>query len=416
MRLKGSFSPPGDKSISHRMALMSLLAGGEVELTNMSPGEDVGSSLKAVDMLGSQVSYDRDKVVIKGAAGRIKPEGLINCGNSGTTMRLIMGLLAGFPGSYVLDGDDSLRNRPMERVAIPLRKMGAAVECRDGRAPVKINGTELTGITYDPPAASAQLKSAILLAGLQAEGSTTVNEPRPSRDHTEKLIALFGGCIKRDGLSITVEKSELTFPPALFVPGDPSSAAFFLAAAALLPDSRVKAQGMMLNPTRIGFLEVLKRFGVKFSVEMKSREPEPWGEAEVEYSPNLIATEISAAEIPSLVDEVPILALAATQAEGTTIFHDVGELRIKETDRLAAIVDQLGLMGAKAEIKGEDLLIKGPTPLKSAENLDSLGDHRMAMTLRLAGLLAGARPSIKDEGCAAISYPAFNQVLEDLLG
>ncbi|MFH1138415.1 MAG: 3-phosphoshikimate 1-carboxyvinyltransferase [Pseudomonadota bacterium] len=416
MRLKGSFSPPGDKSISHRLALMSLLAQGEVELTNMAPGEDVRSSLRAVDQLGSRVEFRRDRVLIKGAAGRVKPAAEIDCGNSGTTMRLIMGLLAGRPGTYVLDGDASLRNRPMERVAAPLRKMGAQVECRDGRAPVKISGADLAGISYDLPVASAQLKSAVLLAGLQAQGRTVVREPRPSRDHTEKLIALFGGRISISGPAITVEKSDLALPAELFVPGDPSSAAFFLTAAALVPGSRVTARGMLLNPTRIGFLEVLKRFGVNFQVATTSLAPEPWGEAVVEYSPRLTAAEITADEIPSLVDEVPILALAATQAQGLTIFHDVGELRVKETDRLAAIVDQLGRLGARAFINGDDLLVEGPTPLRVTADLDSLGDHRMAMTLRLAGLLAGARPPIKNEDCAAISYPGFNHDLEELLG
>ncbi len=228
MSLRGIFSPPGDKSISHRFALMSLLAEGECRLTNCSPGADVRSSLDAVSLLGSEIRYDADNLIIRGAHGTTRTEALIDCGNSGTTMRLLMGILAGTKGEFVLDGDESLRKRPMERVAVPLRSMGAAIQSTDGKCPVRIHGDRLTGIAYELPVASAQLKSAVLLAGMQADGRTTVKETIASRDHTERLLRLFGGRVSVSDGIVQVERSRLIFPASFHVPGDPSSAAFFL--------------------------------------------------------------------------------------------------------------------------------------------------------------------------------------------
>lgn len=412
--LSGVFAPPGDKSISHRVGLFSLLAGGTCRVENYSPCADCQSTLGAVTALGGRLERQGQVLVLTGAQGRLNPRAEVDCGNSGTTFRLLMGLLAGRPGAYRLDGDESLRRRPMERVAAPLRLMGASVSTSEGRPPVTISGSELRGIDYALPVASAQLKSALLLAGLQAVGPTTVYEPAPSRDHSERLLALCGAAISRREGWAKVEASALTLPASLRVPGDASSAAFFLCAAAITPGSRVTAEGVLLNPTRTGFLTVLERMGARLGVTQQGQEPEEWGQVAAEFSSELKATEIAAEEVPLLVDEVPILALAATQARGTTVFHGVEELRIKETDRLAAITSQLGAMGAKLWTEDDRLLVQGPTPLSVPERLESFGDHRIAMTLRLALGLAGGDFAINDEDCAAISYPGFAADLEKL--
>ena len=415
MSLCGSFSPPGDKSVSHRVALFSLLAAGACRVENYSPCADCASTLAAVEALGGGVERDGG-LVLKGRAGRLVPEAEIDCGNSGTTMRLLMGILAGVSGHFRLDGDASLRRRPMQRVARPLQEMGARVDCApQGRPPVEIRGGNLQAIPYRLPVASAQLKSAVLLAGLQARGVTVVEEPVKSRDHTELMLRQWGADIQPCPGGWQVGPSLITLPPRFFVPGDPSSAAFFLCAAALLPGSRVRARGVLLNPTRVGFLAVLERMGVEVRTELQGREPEPWGDIEVGYTPGLRACTVEAKEIPGLVDEVPILALVATQARGTTVFKEVGELRIKESDRLGAVESQLGAMGARIKSLGEDLVVEGPTPLDLPPvELDSFGDHRIAMTLTLAGVLAGGRARVRGQECAAVSFPDFQQVLEEL--
>ncbi len=415
MLLRGAFAPPGDKSISHRIVLISRLADGECVVRNLAPGEDVGSSLKAVKLLGTDVQDLGDRVSIRGAGNAFEHRVNIDCGNSGTTMRLLMGILAGTGGEFVLDGDDSLRRRPMERIAVPLRLMGAQVDTRSGRCPVIVRGKGLKGIQYELPVASAQLKSAVLLAGLQAEGPTVVREPAVSRDHTERLVALCGGDIQVSDREVRVQRSALVLPSSLYVPGDVSSAAFFLCAAAIIPGSKVTAEKVLLNPTRNGFFHVLDRMGADIITQVLGDTPEPWGIVRARYSPDLKGCEIAAEEVPSLVDEVPILALVATQARGTTVFRGVSELRVKESDRLAAVRDQLGAMGAKIAIDGDSLIVEGPAHLKAPALLDSFGDHRIAMTLRLAGLLADAKPVIQGEESTAISYPQFHQTLEALI-
>ncbi|MEW6111277.1 MAG: 3-phosphoshikimate 1-carboxyvinyltransferase [Thermodesulfobacteriota bacterium] len=414
MSLRGVFQPPGDKSISHRTALFSLLAQGRARVENFSPCADVRSSLDAALALGAQADLDGEDLVISGCRGRLKPAAHINCGNSGTTLRLLMGILAGGAGDYLLDGDASLRKRPMERVAAPLRQMGAEVQCAYGTCPVHIRGGRLHGIDFELPVASAQLKSAVLLAGIQADGQTLVRERVTSRDHTERMLRLMGGTISKTGDAWLVQRSSLTLPDLFRVPGDASSAAFFLCAGAIIPDSDVTAEGVLLNPTRSGFLEVLARMGARVEIERQGDEPEPWGRVRVRYSPNLIGCRIKAEEIPSLVDEVPILALVATQAHGTTIFEQVGELRVKESDRLAAIASQLTAMGANIVAEKETLSVEGPTRLNAPSHLDAFGDHRIAMTLRVAGLLEDAWPIIDSEDSIAISYPGFHDTLAEL--
>ena len=415
MSLRGSFQPPGDKSISHRIALLALLARGECRVENFSPCADCAASLAALRGLGGGVEEEGEALAIRGAGGKLVPEAEMDCGNSGTTMRLLCGVLAGVEGEYTLDGDESLRRRPMARVARPLRLMGAQVKTRDGRPPLAVRGGGLQGIDYHLPVASAQLKSALLLAGLQAEGETVIHEPAPSRDHSERLLRLMGADLQGGEGVWRVRRSRLVLPGSFRVPGDASSAAFFLCAAAILPGSRLSAGGVLLNPTRTGFLSVLERMGARLEVQRQGEQPEPWGRVTVEHGPELTACRVAAEEIPLLVDEVPILALVATQARGTTVFEGVGELRVKESDRVAALLSQLGALGARLTVRGEDLLVHGPTVLAAPAELESFGDHRIAMTLRLACLLAGGESRIRGEECTAISYPGFHRQLEELL-
>lgn len=418
MPLNGSFSPAGDKSVSHRIALFSLLASGRSEIENYSPGADCCSSLQAVRDLGCIVSQREGKLIIEGAAGELTEAGEIDCGNSGTTIRLLMGILAGIPGNYTLDGDQYLRKRPMKRISEPLMQMGAQITTTDNTCPVQIEGRKLQGIQYTLPVASAQLKSALLLAGLIASTPTTIFEPVRSRDHTELMLYSFGADINCEGPRITLKPSKIKLPEKFYVPGDPSSAAFFLCAAALIPGSKVTAKGILLNPTRAHFLKVLERMGVEVLVKQTSVVPEPWGDISVAYTPGLKATTITADEVPLLVDEVPILALVAALAKGKTTFCKVNELRIKETDRLLAIQKELGKMGAKIEIHEEDgdsdLVVTGIDSLAAPASLDSYGDHRMAMMLRLALLAGGHDCGISEEECVSVSYPAFHEDLARL--
>ncbi|MCB2227624.1 MAG: 3-phosphoshikimate 1-carboxyvinyltransferase [Desulfarculaceae bacterium] len=414
MSLNGSVTPPGDKSISHRVALFSLLARGVCRVQNFSPCADCASTVNAVRALGGKVEAEGEALLVHGAEGTLSSVA-VDCGNSGTTMRLLTGLLAGRPGRYSLDGDESLRRRPMARVADPLNQMGASVTTTDGRPPLSIEGRALTGQRFDLAVASAQLKSALLLAGLQAEGETIVREPHPSRDHTELLFTAMGADLAPAEGGWRVRPSGLTLPESLRVPGDISAAAFMIVAALIIPGSRVVCEGVGLNPTRIGLLTVLERMGAELTIEEQGATPEPWGRVTASYSPSLRATEVLAEEIPLLVDEVPILALAASQAEGTTIMRAVGELRVKESDRLAAITSQLGAMSASLREDGDDLIIEGPTPLDTSGQYESFGDHRIAMTLAVAGLLNGALPKVAQAECAGVSYPDFYRDLEGLV-
>jgi 3-phosphoshikimate 1-carboxyvinyltransferase len=414
VRLSGSLTVPGDKSISHRIVLVSLLSSNACVVTNLSPGADVQSSLDAVMRLGCRVRTREEGTLIEGGRGEIRENAHVDAGNSGTTMRLLMGILAGRPGSFTLDGDDSLRRRPMERVAGPLRNMGAHIQTTGGTCPVRITGTPLRGIQYALPMPSAQLKSALLFAGLQAEGVTEIVEPVPSRDHTERLIRLLGGTLQHEGRTWVVKPSTLTFPGSFWVPGDASSAAFFVCAAAIVQGSHIVTEGVLLNPTRTGFVSVLQRMNAAVETEMQGNEPEPWGRITSRYSPRLTACRVTASEVPLLVDEIPVLTLVATQAEGISIFEGVGELRVKESDRLSAVVSQLGALGGDASMEGDNLIVQGPTRLKPARNLQSFGDHRIAMTLHLAGLVCGVRNEVQGDECMAISFPRFSRVLEAL--
>ncbi|MCF8046949.1 MAG: 3-phosphoshikimate 1-carboxyvinyltransferase [Desulfarculaceae bacterium] len=413
MSINGSVTPPGDKSISHRAGLFSLLATGTCRVSNFSPCADCASTLEAVSRLGGRVERLGQDVVLYGAGGKLTGAA-VDCGNSGTTMRLIMGVLAGRPGRFTLDGDASLRRRPMARVADPLTRMGAKVSTNDGRPPVTIEGANLVGQRHELAVASAQLKSALLLAGLQASGETVVVEPHLSRDHTERLLKAMGADIAPSQGGWRVRPSAIRLPDTLRVPGDVSAAAFMLTGALITPGSEVTTLGVGLNPGRVGLITVLERMGAKLQVTEEGRDPEPWGRVSAVYTPGLTATEVLPEEIPLLVDEVPILALAATQAEGVTVMRSINELRIKESDRIAAIITQLGALGARLWEEGDDLFIEGPTPLKPQGSYDSYGDHRIAMTLAMAGLVCGQTLEVADAACAGVSYPGFYRDLEGL--
>jgi 3-phosphoshikimate 1-carboxyvinyltransferase len=414
----GEFTPPGDKSVCHRLILFSILARGEMLVSGLSDCDDVNTSLAVFRALGGRAEEERGGLRIFGLDRAIDRgvEHDLDCGNSGTTMRLLTGILAGIPGEYVLDGDPQLRRRPMERVAEPLRQMGARIGTLGGRPPVRITGGPLSPFEYVMKDASAQLKGAVLLAGLSAESGPTVVEERSlTRTHTERLVDWFGGRMATEGLRHSVWPGTLILKGSFTAPADPSSAAFFLSAAAFTEDSRVLARNMLLAKGRTGFLKVLERMGASVRTTMSSDLPEPIGDVEVAFQGPLQAAEVHADEVPSLIDEIPILALAATQAEGTTVFRQVDELRIKETDRLMSIRHQLGALGARVWIEGDDLFIKGPTSFIQPESLDSGRDHRLAMTLTLALTAAGFSAPILGVESISVSYPEFHRDLKSLL-
>ncbi len=418
---------PGDKSLSHRAVLFAAMASGTSRLSGVLDSADVRSTIGAVRALGAPVETTEGEhgltVVVTGwgAAGPAAPVGAIDCGNSGTTARLLLGVLAGFDVHAVLTGDVSLSGRPMRRVTEPLAAMGARVApTPEGTLPVGIQGGGLTGRRHDLPVASAQVKSALLLAGTRAQGMTTVCEPAPSRDHTERLLPLFGVPVLRDATGCVSVIGPAALCAAHFdVPGDPSSAAFLIAAALLVPGSAVVLQDLALNPTRTGFLRVLTRMGALFDVDLADASSaetaaEPTGTVRVRYSPALTGTTVTAEEVPALIDEVPILAVVAAAASGTTRFEGVGELRVKESDRLGAVAAALQALGATADAVGDTLVVRGPATFSGAA-LDSRGDHRLAMAYAVAGLASAGEVTIDRFEAIDVSYPAFPLDLEALL-
>ncbi len=413
--LRGEVRVPGDKSISHRALLFSAMARGRSVIENLSDGEDVRSTWRCLSDLGVGVISAAGRVSVEGPGwrGLRQPKGELDCGNSGTTMRMLMGVLAGNAVEARLTGDQSLRRRPMERVAEPLRRMGAAIETTSGTAPLRVRGAALSGIDYVSPVASAQVKSAVLLAGLLATGTTSVTEPALSRDHTERLLPLFGVVPRREGLKVTVAGGAPMDGARVVVPGDPSSAAFWAVAAAIVPESRLTIRGVGLNPTRTGFLDVLKAMGAAVRVTpAEGCGEEPVGDVTVEAAP-LKAAVVEAREAPRLIDEAPILALAASQAEGESRFRGLSELRHKESDRLSGIARLLTALGGDAEVSGDDLIVRGRAALRGAQ-VDAQSDHRIAMTAMVAGLIAASPVRVTDADCARISYPGFAGQLESL--
>ncbi len=417
--LRGVCRVPADKAISHRAAILGALADGRSRIESFSRAGDCRSTLGALSALGVSLRLDGSTLWVDGAgAVRPAPEARADCGRSGTTMRLLAGALAGGPGPVILDGEEQLRRRPMDRVVQPLRAMGALIEAaEDDRPPLRVAGGHLQGIRWHLPVASAQAKSAVLLAGLRAEGATTVGEPAQSRDHTERLLAAMGARLSRsDGPSgpVTVEPGPL-HPLALDIPGDPSSAAARLGAGALVPGSDVTVKAVSANPTRSGLLAVLEGMGAQVELEpLPSRgSPELAADVRVRQAP-LHSALIGAAEIPALIDELPLLAVLATQAEGTTEVHGAGELRVKESDRISGVVAGLRALGAAVEEYPDGFAIRGPQPLAGGR-CDSLGDHRLAMAFSLAGLAAAGPVEVTSMERVSDSFPGFEAQLQALL-
>lgn len=424
--LRGELAVPSDKSISHRAVLFAGMAEGTSLLSGILDSADVRATLAAVQMLGAGVRVlgtRPDGLVVEvrgwGERGPAEPPGAVDCGNSGTTVRLLMGMLAGWPVRVTLTGDASLSRRPMRRVTDPLERMGARISTTEaGTLPVTVHGGALRPVDFTSQVASAQVKTAVLLAGLRAEGTTSVTEPARSRDHTERLLPAFGIHVVASASSLTAAVSGPVVPTAadVTVPGDPSSAAFLAVAAAVIDGSRVRMPGVSLNLTRTGYLRVLGRMGAHVAAaDSESAGAERVGEVVSSGGAPLLSTTVTADEIASLVDEVPILALAATQARGTTRFEGIGELRVKESDRLEAVRAGLEALGATVKA-GEDWLeVDGPVLLKGAR-LSSLGDHRLAMTWTVAGLVAGGETVVEDFEAVEVSYPGFREDIERLLG
>ncbi len=417
--LTGEIHLPGDKSLSHRAVLFSAMAEGITQLRGVLDSGDVRASIDAVRALGAHVKLAEQpdgslSGFVRGWGGRgpRTPAASIDCGNSGTTVRLLMGILAGWPVQATLTGDESLSRRPMRRVTEPLTRMGVTFELSEtGTLPITMHRCAApTALDFASPVASAQIKSAVLLAGLRANGRTRVTEPALSRDHTERLLPAFGVAVHVDPEAISASVTGpvlLVSPGEVVVPRDPSSAAFLVAAALLVPGSRVRLPGVSLNETRTGFLRVLERMGGNISVvPFPEAGNERVGEIDVSYTPSMTATTVTAEEIPALVDEIPILALVASQVGGETRFEDVAELRIKESDRFSAIIEGLTALGAEAFADGDTLVVRGSASLGAA-TLDSLGDHRLAMTWAVAGLVASAPVTIDHFESVEVSYPRF---------
>jgi 3-phosphoshikimate 1-carboxyvinyltransferase len=436
--LRGWLRPPSDKSISHRAALVAAMGEGETEITAFLDAADTRSTLAAVAALGAEVAIAPQvswTTVVPGPEGlppdlrvapslgvRIRGIGLrgagsatIDVGNAGTLLRLLPGWLAGQEGRWTLDGDESIRRRPVDRIAVPLREMGARLSSRDDRLPpLEIEGAPLHGITYEMPIASAQVKSCLLFAGLLAEGETRVVEPLPSRDHTERMLAAAGASIERDGNSVVVRPAQRLEGGSILVPADISSAAFFIVAALLAQGSDVALDGIGVNPTRTGLLTILERMGAEIEREEGLAEG---GETIARLrvrSAGLRGTEVGGAEIPLAIDELPLVALAACFAEGTTVIRDAEELRRKESDRIETVTAALRALGGAVEPTEDGMVIEGTGGLRGG-TIDSHGDHRIAMLGAVAGLASKQGVEVVGMDAAAVSYPGFEADLRSLL-
>jgi 3-phosphoshikimate 1-carboxyvinyltransferase len=412
--LRGEITVPGDKSVSHRGLILGSMAHGSTVLKNFPFSLDCLSTAECLRSLGVRISLRHGRAVkISGKAekGFSRPKDVLFAGNSATTVRLLAGALSGESFESIIDGDPSLRKRPMRRIVGPLTTMGANIQAREGEfAPLRIRGGSLRGITYELPVASAQVKTAILLAGLRATGRTTVREGTQSRDHTERMLRAMGAMVHEKEGRVTVEGGSRLEGIEIDVPGDFSSAAFFIVAALTVPDSELLLKNVGLNPGRTGLLSALQKMGADIRVEQDGEHSsEPVGSVCVRTS-MLTGTVVEAGLIPSLVDEIPILALAATQARGETVIRNAGELRKKETDRIRATVNVLRALGAQAEEMEDGLAIMGPSALSGA-TIASEGDHRIAMMGATAALIARGKTCIVDSGCIDVSFPGFTGVL-----
>jgi 3-phosphoshikimate 1-carboxyvinyltransferase len=428
-RVVGELKVPGDKSISHRALMIAGIAEGDCTLSGLSSAADVAATQAAMDALGVVISHSNPHVKVaipssrpldreilvegRGFAGLRAPTDAIFCQNSGTTARCLAGLLAGRPFEATLDGDDSLRRRPMGRIMEPLRRMGATIEAVDDRLPLVIRGNELAGIDYRSPVASGQVKTAILLAGLQARGATAFEEPSLSRDHTERMLEYLGVPIERSTDRLIVKSTNIRNASSLSIPGDLSSAAFLLVAAAILPGSQVSVLDVGVNPTRAGILDVLRRFGA--DVDVVNRRDvcgEPRGDVTVRAGDRR-QVDISGEEIARTIDELPLVAVLGAFAEGESTIRDAAELRVKESDRISTLAAGLRAMGADVRVFDDGLAVKGPATLRGTK-VETAGDHRIAMALAIAGLAADGPTEISGWESVAVSYPEFNLDLASL--
>ncbi len=418
-KLKGNIFIPGDKSISHRSLILGSIAQGETRISNFLNSLDCLKTLECMQALGAEIELGKDnsvKIKGKGLYGLKEPKDILDVGNSGTTIRLLAGLLSGQDFYSVLNGDASIRKRPMKRVVEPLRLMGADIWGRkDGQfASLSIKGSKLNPFQYTLPVASAQVKSALLLAGLYTTGRTIIKEPLPTRDHTERMLEIMRADIKISPPEIKIKGGKELRGTDIFIPGDISSSAYFIAAASILRDSQIIIKQVGANPTRTGIIEILKKMGTKIDIlnsQMKSNEPQ--ADLMIEYS-KLKGVEIKKENVPFLIDELPLIAVVATQAQGKTVVSGARELRVKETDRIKAIVSELKKMGADIEEREDGFAINGPTRLQGAV-CESYNDHRIAMSLAVAALLAEGKTVIKNSECIDISFPGFEKTLQNLI-
>jgi len=412
----GKVQVPGDKSISHRAAIFGAMAVGKTVIHGYLTGEDCLHTLSCLEALGVQIDRQEKTVIINGTGWKNlrEPKTVLDVGNSGTTMRLLLGVLAAQPFYTVLSGDKSLNERPMRRVSIPLTEMGARFDGRENgnKAPLSVRGNALRPITYQSPVASAQVKSAILLAGLQTEGVTTVVEPVASRDHTERMIEAFGGSIDTNGTRHSVKGRQKLIGTEIVVPGDFSSAAFLIAAALVTENSVLTIENVGINPTRTGMLTILKQMGANIELfNQRELNREPVCDILVRSSA-LKGTVIEGAVIPRLIDEIPILALIASQAEGRTVIKDAGELKVKETNRIQTVVSELKKLGVDIEATDDGMIIEGdPDKVLSGGVVNAYGDHRMAMMLMVASLISADPLVILEAESAAVSFPGFDRLL-----
>lgn len=416
--LRASLEVPGDKSLTHRALILGALARGRSSIEGGATGQDCASTRRCLEALGASVEDRAEGISIDGSRPLRSAAGSLDCGNSATTMRLLMGALAGASFAARLDGDASLQRRPMERVARPLRTLGAEISTSsDGKPPVAIRGSRLTGARVEGEVASAQVKSAVLLAGLGARGETTYVERTPTRDHTERMLGSFGVPVRSrpeagSARALSVGGGAELRPARIVVPGDPSSAAFLLVAALITPGSEITVRGVLLNPLRTGFLDVLRRMGadIEWGVERDAPEPVGWIRAR---SSELSGVRVTAREVPALVDELPILAVAGAVAQGPFEVEGASELRVKESDRISAIGAGIGAMGADFEEAADGFRIAGGRGLRGA-GIDARGDHRIAMAFAVAGLAAAGRTEIAGADAAAVSFPGFQERLLSL--
>lgn len=417
-QLVGEVTIPGDKSISHRSVMFGSIAHGETSVTNFLPGDDCLSTISCFRKLGVTIeeSDGQLRIIGKGFEGLTEPTEVLDVGNSGTTIRLLMGILAGRPFYSSLVGDASIGKRPMTRVTVPLTKMGAKLDGRKNGdfTPISIRGGQLQPIQYELPVASAQVKSALILAGLQADGVSTIIEPSETRDHTERMIRQFGGEITKDNQTIRVKGGQKLTASTIHVPGDISSAAFFLVAGAILPGSEIVLKNVGLNPTRTGIIEVMQKMGADLEiVQAENNNFEPAGDLIIKTS-NLKGTVVEGNLIPKLIDEIPIIALLATQAEGTTIIKDAEELKVKETNRIDTVVQELKKLGADIEATEDGMIIHGKSRLTGGE-VSSHGDHRIGMMLAIASLLCQNAVELEHPEAISVSYPNFFDHLNSLI-